>query len=128
MRHTHAGQPEVHAQATKWKSTSRSLPDQHQMNRRQPKAACLTFSETPGTMIYLSCHRTFMLFGGIVWIASACFLGVFLLVLIATLRQARVFLAKGSVEIEMPQSLNSVEKLFDIQPTPDSYLGTQVKS
>jgi len=48
--------------------------------------------------------------------------------LIATLRQKRVYLAKGSVEIEMPQSLNSVEKLFDIQPTPDSYLGTQVKS
>ena len=62
------------------------------------------------------------------WIASACFLAVFVLVLIATLRQKRVYLAKGSVEIEMPQSLNSVEKLFDIQPTPDSYLGTQVKS
>lgn len=61
------------------------------------------------------------------WTASACFLTIFVFVLIGTLRQKRVYLAKGSVEIEAPQNPNSVEKLFDIQPTPDSYLGTQVQ-
>jgi capsular exopolysaccharide synthesis family protein len=59
------------------------------------------------------------------WTASACFLAAFSVVLIATVKQERVYLAKGSVEVELPQG--PVENLFEVRPTPDSYLATQVQ-
>ena len=59
------------------------------------------------------------------WTVLAIFLAIFLLVLIYTLKQAPVYRASGTLEIEMPKNPST---FYQVQlPPPENYLATQAR-
>ncbi|MFZ0820058.1 MAG: polysaccharide biosynthesis tyrosine autokinase [Candidatus Acidiferrales bacterium] len=80
-------------------------------------------SAESGTSIATYCHLLWKRR----WTILPIVLAVFLLFLFSTLRQQPTFLAKGTLEIEMPKSsVASLGELFQNQAVPDSYLQTQI--
>jgi succinoglycan biosynthesis transport protein ExoP len=62
------------------------------------------------------------------WIVMAVAMGVFLIVLFATVRQKPVYLATGSLEIDMPKgSVASIGELFQDRAASEHYLEAQAE-
>ncbi len=62
------------------------------------------------------------------WAAIPVALGVFLIILFATIKQRPVFRSTGSLEVDMPKgAVTGMNSLFQIQTASDNYLQTQAE-